>query len=296
MGRRKRPDHVKNNIYNNFGKPLSVDNSASRRDVMITMYTRLLEDMALARFKWRNMPPGIDVRYLEQALIRNGLAAFYFDTDYDRFMCLAASPAGVVNMYNNPTDFQVYGNSMVNKTISGRDCIPIWGNRTRTPELDAIMIFAQRLAEIDVTFDVTALALRHPYIISASQDERVSMMNAFRSVADGDPVIFTTDAMGPAALGERAQVLDMRLEKGTVADIQAAKSRVWDEALTYLGVKNVNDDKRERMVVEEAVGSMGQVAMMRTVSIGPRRDAAREINKKYGLDIIVEWAPQEDEI
>lgn len=294
MGRRKRRDAVKNDIYERFGKPLSYDDSANSREIMVGMYARLLEDMALARFRWLNLPAGVDARYLERTLIRNGLVVFYFDADYDRYMCLSATGAGVINMYDNPTEFQVYGNSMVNKVLSGRDCVPIWGNRTRTGELDAIMIFARRLAEIDVTFDVTSLALRHPYIISASQDERVSMMNAFRAVRDGDPVIFTTDAMGPAALGERAQVLDMRLEKGVVADIQEAKSRVWNEALTYLGIMNVNNEKRERMVVEEAVGSAGQVAMMRTISIGPRRDAAREINRKYGLDVQVEWAPEED--
>lgn len=296
MARKNKRDHVKNTIYDRFGSPLSYDRSASRRDVMVTMYTRLLEDMALARYRWRNLPAGVDERYLERTLLHNGLAVFYFDTDYDRFLCLSGTGAGVINMYDNPTEFSIYGNSMVNKTVAGADCVPIWANRTRTPETDAIMIFARRLAEIDVTFDVTALALRHPYVISASQDERLSLMNAWRSVADGDPVIMTSDTMSPAALGERAQVLDMRLDRGTVSEIQTAKSRVWNEALTYLGVMNVNEEKRERMVVEEAVGSAGQVSMMRTVSIGPRRDAARAINKKYGLDVIVGWAPQEDEI
>ena len=65
--------------------------------------------------------------------------------------------------------------------------------------------------------------------------------------------------------------------------------RTWNETLTLLGIMNVNSEKRERMVVEEASGASGQVLAMRAVALNERQRACERINKMYGLEVMCEW-------
>ena len=71
--------------------------------------------------------------------------------------------------------------------------------------------------------------------------------------------------------------------------MQEAKARVWNECMTMLGIMNVNNEKKERMVVEEASGASGQVLAMRAVALNERMRAAEKISKKYGLEVTCEW-------
>ena len=84
-------------------------------------------------------------------------------------------------------------------------------------------------------------------------------------------------------------MFDLGYKPGQIKDMQEAKARVWNECLTMLGIMNVNNEKKERMVVEEASGASGQVLAMRAVALNERVRAAEKISKKYGLEVTCEW-------
>jgi hypothetical protein len=258
------------------------------------MYRRILMELCLARFKWTGLPDTIDIRFMETVLLRDALAVFYWDSEYDRFMVLRAMGLGNLNMYDNPTEFTVYGNAMLNKKLSGRECVPIWANKLRIPEMDVIHLYARRLAELDRTIDINQLNTRHPVVFAVDVNERLSMVNAFRKVQEGEPVIFGTEMMGPTALGEKVSVFNTGQDKGVLTEILDVKTRTWNEAMTLLGIMNVNSEKRERMVVEEAAGASGMVLAFRGAAMGERQAACERINEMYGLECSVEWALDED--
>jgi hypothetical protein len=258
------------------------------------MYRRILMELCLARFKWTGLPDTIDIRFMETVLLRDALAVFYWDSEYDRFMVLRAMGLGNLNMYDNPTEFTVYGNAMLNKKLSGRECVPIWANKLRIPEMDVIHLYARRLAELDRTIDINQLNTRHPVVFAVDVNERLSMVNAFRKVQEGEPVIFGTEMMGPTALGEKVSVFNTGQDKGVLTEILDVKTRTWNEAMTLLGIMNVNSEKRERMVVEEAAGASGMVLAFRGAAMGERQAACERINKMYDLNCNVEWALDED--
>ena len=66
------------------------------------------------------------------------------------------------------------------------------------------------------------------------------------------------------------------------------KRRIWNEAMTFLGVKNNGAEKRERLVAEEADGS-DDVEAMRFVMLNARQQACNQINEMFGLDISVDF-------
>lgn len=265
------------------------DPSESRKARYERIYRRVMMETCLNRFKWVGMPKTIDLRFLELTLYRYGLSVFYFDSDYDVFMALQGSGGGAWNMYDNPTTFTVVGNSIVSKTLKAGECVPIWANYSRSPDIDIVDTYASRLAEIDTTIDVNILSARHPFIVSVDASERLSMVNAFRKVQEGEPVIFGTNALSPTALAEKMAVFNVGPDKDIVTNILDARVRVMNDALSLLGIMNVNSQKKERMVVEEAVGAEGEVLASRNIALNARQTACELINERYGLDVSVEW-------
>ena len=63
------------------------------------------------------------------------------------------------------------------------------------------------------------------------------------------------------------------------------KTQLWNEALTYLGISNVNVQKKERLITDEVMRNQGGTIASRYSRLESRRQACYEINKKFGLDI-----------
>ena len=282
-------DYVRNDIYDPHRLGMSSSPNVSRKRILVRLYERVLTEMAMNRFTWEGMPDTVDTRFLEYTLFNNALSVFYFDTEYDRYMALRGTGAGRINMYDNPTVFRVYGNAMLNKSLAANECVPIWSNYLRHPDWDIVRIYSQRLAEADRTVEINMLAERHPFVFAVSNDERLTMQNAFRQVQEGMPVIWGTDAMSVTSLQDKVHLFDLTTDKDRVVNDMTVKTRIWNEALTLLGIMNVNSEKRERMVVEEASGASGQVMAMRAIALNSRAAACEQINKMYGLDVSVKW-------
>lgn len=293
---KKKVDAVSDTIYTPFVTQgnFKRDPSLGRKQLITRMYERILTEMCMNRFKWEGLPGSIDVRFLEKTLFYNGLSVFYFDDEYDRFMALRGAGSGPVNMYDNPTKFVVYGNHLFTRHLEANECVPIWSNYLRTPDWDIIRIYSQRLAEADITLEINALSRRHPFVISVDNNERLSLVNAFRKVEEGHPVIFGTETLNPTALAEKMNVLNMTTPNGALTEMMEYKLRCWNEALSWLGIMNVNSTKRERLVTDEANGASGNVLASRAVCINARQEACEMINDRYGLALNVTWRLDEN--
>jgi hypothetical protein len=289
MARRQR-DYA-GSLYDDFRN----NPAKNRKSLEERMYIRIFTEIACARFTWTGLPDTIDVRFLELTLFRQALSIFYFDKEFDRYFALRGSGSGPINMYDNPTQFRVMGNTMVNKTLSAKNCVPIWANFLRQPDWDIALIYASKLAEIDRTIEIDLMALRHPFILVANDNERLSIVNAFRQVQEGQPVIVTTNALGDN-LDAKFKLLDMKLDVQLVPNLQVSKTKIWNECMTFLGINNANQEKRERLVASEVAANNSQVMMARNVALDSRRDAAERINKMYDLDVKVHWNVDIDNI
>lgn len=72
----------------------------------VRMYQRLIEMLAISRFKWINLPKGIDERFIEMTLFERGLVIFFPDKKKHRWMATQATYNGKINNYYNPTKFR----------------------------------------------------------------------------------------------------------------------------------------------------------------------------------------------
>ena len=285
MGRRKN-DYVKESIYKGF-KP---DPTRRNNQTIEGMYLRLLTELGANRFKWTGLPDTIDERFLELILFRNALAVFYYDKEFSRFMALQGTGSGRVNMYDNPTTYTVVGNSMVSRVLSSRDCVPIWDNRLRIPQFDMVSIYARRLAMIETSMDQSVLITRHPIIMAVDANEKHSYQQVFDMVKEGDPVILGTPLLGES-INNKMQTLQLSPPDvdRLIISLHTAKNALWNDCMTFLGIKNSDTSKKERLIVDEVESNDEQVMSYRNIALSERRRAADMINEKWNLSVSVEW-------
>ena len=249
------------------------------------MYVRVLTEMCTNRFNWVGLPDSIDTRFLELELFRSSLVVFYFDREYERYLALRATGAGRTNMYDNPTSFTVSGGAMLNKTLGPKQCVPIWGNYLRMPDLDIVLIYARKLASLDRTIEINSLNMRQQKIILADEHERLSMINILKQLDDGDPAILGTKALDLSMV----QVLDLNVHPDTLPKLLVAKSKLWNECMTMLGINNANQDKAERLVADEVSANDQQVKIARAIAMNARTSSAQQINERYKLSVSVHF-------
>lgn len=286
-------DYVKTGIYNKIMlKPAS--SSEVRQARLEHMYRRQLMGKCLSRFTWEGLPNGIDPRFIEATIFNNGYSVFYFDTLFEMFMAMPATISGPLDIQDNPTGYRITRNGVYSREVLASDSVCIWGNQVREPEIDLVISYAARLAQIDRTIEIDLLNERNPMIVACSQDQRLTIQNLISKIYDGEPVVWGTENLSMDNLANIIGVfpLNQNAGAGAVSSIKhmESKAKVWGEALTMLGIMNVNSEKRERMVVEEAAANSGQVLASRESFMKPRQLACEQINEKFGLEVSCSWA------
>lgn len=278
MGKNK-SDYVMDNFYRPHAQGFRNNPTNNQQRLTERFYIRHLSELSANRFKWTGLPNSVPQRFLEMTLLRNGLSVFYFNRKYERYVSLRAASAGKPNMYDNPTSFWVNGNLDINERVMASDCVPIWANYFRTPDLDIINLYSKKLAEIDRSIEINAKNLRKTRVILADENQRLSWQNINRQFEEGVEVIYGTSAMDTMA----AQVLDFQSDPQGVLNLQIVKAKMWNECMTYLGINNANQDKKERLVASEVEANDEQVFATKAIALNARREACEAINRKFKM-------------
>lgn len=258
------------------------------------MYLGALSELCVNRFKWDGLPDEIDRTFIEKQLHFGGLVVFFHSTDgisfsapdkYNRYFALKASAQGQINMYDNPTEFHVYGNQMIERDLNARECVPIWANTLRMPQRQAIVLYARKLAKIDRTIDITVENLRYTRMVTGNQNQKQSLVNIMRQVDEGKPIVYTAPGFDSSAI----QSLDLGVHPDTLPKLMDARNSLWNQAMGFLGINNANQDKRERLVASEVQANDEQVLAVRATMLNTRQYACEQINKRYGLNVSVSY-------
>ncbi len=301
---RKAGDAVYQGVYG----PFKNNPAGNRLSLTERMYIRILSELSCNRFKWTGLPDSVDERFLELALFNQALCVFFFDEEYDRYFALRASGSGTINMYDNPTTFTVTGNTILNKRLNAgntwieevdeagqkvrvmkpAECVPIWANYMRIPDKDIIYVYASKLASIDRSIEINVDAMRFTTVITTEENKRLTWINLMRQHRNGEPVIFGTNGLDLS----QAQAFNVAPDKEVVLNLQVSKGKIWNECMTLLGINNVNQDKKERMVSDEVSGNDEQVVVNSGIALNSRRIACEQIRARYGLSLDVGWNPQ----
>lgn len=253
--------------------------SARRNNATYLQYYMHLAELAMSMFEWKNLPDTVDARFLELTLFEDGQIVFFKDEELG-YLCLQCAVNGGFNVYRIPTNRRAYAVNGYQKNLTENDSVIIYNNFLRTNSMLDVRNFAERLYNIDRAIDVNINAQKTPILIKCDEQQRLTMLNTYQQYDGNQPVIFGDKALNTNAF----QVLNTGAP--LVADkLYVLKTQLWNECLTYLGISNINVQKKERLITDEVTRNQGGTIASRYARLESRRHACDQINRMFGLNV-----------
>jgi len=280
-------------------KPPWIENAKYFTETTYSTWFNRLYNIAISRFEWVNLPETCNEKFIEQVLFFNGFMVGYKDRILDKYLIMPCTNNSILDIFGYPAKVNAYGYNGYQQfnltpytiTLGTKETEPdaalLYANYSRCPDLPAILYFARKLTKVDRTIDVNINVQKTPYIVSCSENQRLTVANMFKQVDNFEPAIITSKFYG--VNGEKPiNVLD--LKPPFVADkLQTLKRQILYEALTYLGIEANTSEKSERLVEEEVTANMGQTESMRQSPLVARQQFCNEFNKLFGTNLDVRF-------
>lgn len=258
--------------------------SAVMNNATYTQYFNRLVELSVSMFEWQGLPETVDPRYLELHLFQNG-SMLYFRDEVMGDLCLDCIANGQFDVYGNPISRRAYSSyNQYQKTLNESDSVIIWNNYLRQPSVLDVKMFAKRLYNLDRIIDVNANAQKTPVLVQGTEKQRSTLINLYKEFDGNAPFIFgdkNLDLNSLRAISTNAPYVADKLYQ--------LKTQIWNEALTYLGISNLNIQKKERMITDEVQRNQGGTIASRYSRLEARREAVDKINRMFGTDISVDY-------
>lgn len=247
-------------------------------------YFNRLSNIALAIYEWTDLPDTVDPRFLELSIYRNGMCLFFKDEVLDRFDALPCMIGGTFDTHNIPIIRRAYAANGYQYECNNENSVIIYHNYMHGVPLWDIEMFATRLAEYQRTEDVNVRAQKTPIITLADDDQKAAWENIILSYMGNVPLMLANKSLNPDALKVLKTDAPFNADK-----IEELRVQVWNDAMSYLGVSNVNVTKKERLITDEVQRNMGGVLASRYSPLEMRKMACEKINEMWGLNVDVKY-------
>lgn len=249
-------------------------------------YLRYFKELAMSMFEWKNVPSEIDIKFIENELINNGKVAFFYDDVLEKYVVSKFSEEGKLDLYNNPQKIHAYSeNNGYSRILKKDEFVIIYNNALKNAELGDLLIESQRIQKCETAIDINIESQKMPIVIKCAENQRMTLKNLIEQHEAGVTVILANDKL---ELDDQLQILDLKSEY--VADrIQILKSQLWNESLTKMGIENVDNIKKERMITDEVNQNNGKTIASRFSKLNERKSACKKINEKFGLNMQCEF-------
>ena len=255
----------------------------------IQYYDRLTE-LSISMFDWQNLPDTVDPRFLELTLFANGMAVF-FQNEAGDYLALQCAISGPLDVYRIPTRRRAYAVNGFNMELDQSNSVIIYNNMLHKNSMLDVRMFSRELYDLDRAISVNAKAQKTPILIRCTENERLTLENLYMNYDGNKPVIYGDKQLNPNALTV------LKTDAPYVADkLYTLKTQKWNEALTYLGISNVNITKRERLITDEVTRNQGGTIASRYSRLESRREACKKINAMFGLNIDCNYREDYEEI
>lgn len=278
-------------------KPLGLDGFGYSQNVTkafmwratFNNYVEHLYLLAVSRFQYKNLPATVSRRVIEKSLIERG-SVLFFKNDIMGFLALPSTAASRVNIYDVPKVRRVNTASGYHTTRTEQNSVLIFNDDTRTPFIDTVAFYANKLTRLEMAKDTNIVQLMRPKIIRTNKDNENSVRQMLNKVELGEPYILYEDEDNILSGGNGTEILDLT-SPIIIPDIDKAKFTVLGEYLSRLGYNNINIYKSEHLTVDEGNANNENIMAFRESALQSRRDGLEQVNRMFGLNIEVEFSP-----
>lgn len=261
------------------------DETLFLNNVEYGLYVIKLINIAMSRFKWSNVPDGMDMRYFEKMLVTQGTALMFKDDYLDAYIGLGYAYDGELDMYGIPLVRRaISATGRDYYTRSNLDSVICYNNMMHMSEMPVILNFAEKLWEIDRSIVANARQQKYSTIITVPENQRLTMTNIMQKFEGGQPFIYGNKAM------ELSQIQTLDLKIPFVSDkLLPVRNSIWNQALSSLGVISGASEKNAVSTMVESFSPFGEIELIRESLTSERVKACEMFNAMYGTDMSVEF-------
>lgn len=269
-----------------FYETLSLNNESFR------IWESFFRRIALARFEWDNIPKTMNARYLELCLYSFGKASLLKDEERD-YINTKVTNGGVINIYGLPTALKCFsygyqsnrelytGKNEINGNDPYKEAILVMNDYDILPSINQMDIFCYRLASCDRICDINVNAQKTPVLVLADDKILLSVKNLVNEYDGNEPfIVVNKNQLGADSLrsiNTGAPIVTKQIDEH--------KKEIINEALTYLGINNINIEKKERAVRDEINSNNEVINLNMQNYLEPRLQACKEFNELFNLKV-----------
>ena len=251
------------------------------------LYLDPILEIEIARYKWNGLPKTIDERFLELTLCGKNGSVLFFNDENIGFLALPCTMSGRFNVYNIPIQRRAYAVNGYQANRDDTNSVIIYSTQLHNgmSVYNRLVQYAKDLYLIDSIIMVNVNAQKTPLMLLADEKQMLTLKNLYMKYDGNQPFIFgDRNDLNPNSI--------QALVTGApyVADkLYELKQNIWNEVLTFLGVPNVQMNKKERWITDEVNRGLGGVFSSRYSGLLSRQQACDQINEMFGLNISVEY-------
>lgn len=251
-------------------------------DGWVQIYNQLKE-LFMSSFKWENLPSTVNQRFLELMLFDEGKCVFFKDEEIGH-LALRGILNGQIDLYGEYTKIRAFASNgyQNDKLVNHKNSVMIFNNYVRDSPHIRIKQFAERIWKIEKTIDLNIHQQKTNKIMKTSKKTELTVKNMLMQIDEFNPAVFVDkdlDVGGTIVYDLSTPYITDKLEE--------QKRKLWNEALSFIGIENNFSEKNERLTAGEVLVSNGLAIANRNAKLQARQKAVEEINGIFNLNIEV---------
>lgn len=269
--------------FSDFCKAVPRNAGRAKQAMIFNHYLSRLVCLAKSELNWINLPLEIPEMILEENLLFNRTCVFFRDDVTGIYNALPAVCNSRINRYRQPSGVMAYGADGFNYSVDlrNKEGVLIYDNYNAQPLIADLMIFAQRMTDLLTTIDINLAQQRVPIIYKTTKQGKRNVEKALENQADGAVAVVADSTLTEDLADPLYHAVPY-----IAGDLQTQLEKIWAEALTFIGIVNV-DEKAERLNSFEVGSQIEEVVSQLNTRLKPRREACQQINEIFGLGLDV---------
>lgn len=276
------------NRYNAFFQPSTVH---CKNTELSRFFAKYLLQQAISRYDF-TLPdkPGWDEAYFTYTLFCAGFGGVLNTARYGTIFQFCT--LGGYNINYMP-DYIVVSNPALEETYQrtiGKDCEVIKMQPLYGSIMDIIGYYADLMALTSEAIGVNILNSKLAYVFSAgSRSAADSYKKLYDIVASGDPMVVADEKLYDKATGKlKMDYFTQDLKSNYIAnDLFESLKNIENKFFTDLGFNNTNNQKKERMIVDE-VNANNEATMSKCMLwLETMKQSMQKANDMFGLNLDV---------
>lgn len=249
----------------------------------------------MSRFHYKGMPDHTNEVYgyrkMWEFFLFFAPSVAWFEDPTEGLLCLPTSGEYEYNAVGKPTKWYVsaINGAFTNKPLTEKNSVLMFNDQALSIPIIQLLYECRFMSKLDMAMMQNIDLQSTPYVIEAFEEEgkTASMWSQVLKSFKSHVVLRKRREKDRVTELSKSQVLDTRVDL-KIKDLMTAYNEFLFRAHTYLGIKNVNIEKSERLLTGEVSANDILIQMNYTNCLNARGDCFEQVNKMFSTHVEVE--------